>query len=94
MNYDLGDLFAIHLSLKQKNEITVKQHCLLFSYGEPHVDNTQSYQVHNCQADQNAIVVSRIDNEITNLCGKTLREVMHGLFDILSKLYNYKVNML
>jgi len=37
--------FAIPLSLKQKNEITIKQYCLLFSYGEPHIDNTYSYQV-------------------------------------------------
>jgi len=38
-------VFAIHLSLKQKNEITIKQHCLLFSDGEPRIDNTWSYQL-------------------------------------------------
>jgi len=41
--------FAIHLILKQENEITIKQHYSLFSDGEPHIDNTQSYQMHTYQ---------------------------------------------
>ena len=42
----------------------------------------------------NAIVVSMIDNQVINLCDKTLSKLMHCLFDILTKLYNFEVNML
>ena len=34
--------FAIHLTLKQKRQITIEQHCLLLSDSEPTDDNTQS----------------------------------------------------
>jgi len=50
--------FVIHLSLKHKNEITLK-HYLLFSNGEPHIDNTQSYQVHTCLANWKAWLDAR-----------------------------------
>jgi len=51
--------FAIHLSLKQKKGIAIKAHCSLFSNGEPHIDNTRSYQVHTCQANRKAWVDPR-----------------------------------
>jgi len=34
--------FAIHLTLKLKKEMTIEQHCLLFSDSEHPDDNTQS----------------------------------------------------
>jgi len=51
-------IFAIYFTLKQKKELTIKQHCLLFFDGEPHIDNAQSYQVHTCQAGRKAWVDS------------------------------------
>jgi len=42
----------------------------------------------------NAIVVLLADSEDTNLCGETLSKLMHYLFDILTKLHNFEVNML
>ena len=44
--------FTIHLTLKQKKETIVKQHCLLFSDSEHLTHHTQSNQVHTYQADQ------------------------------------------
>jgi len=42
----------------------------------------------------NAIVVLLADSEDTNLCGEILSKLMHYLFDILTKLHNFEVNML
>ena len=95
MNNDLGDHICNSFIFKTKNEITIKQHFLLFSDGEPYIDNAQSYQVHTYQADQKAWVnlhraeadvTSLIDNGVTNLSGKTLSKWIHCSLDILTKL--------
>jgi len=83
-------LFSLHLA------------CLLFSDGEPHIDNTQSYQVHTCLIDRkawakshkDAIVVLMIDNGVTNLCGKTLSKLIYCFLVMLIKLLSFSINML
>jgi len=81
--------FATSLTLKQKKDITIKQHCLLFSGSEPLTHSTQSNYTHTCQADRKAWVDphrGELTSQQQQITGSLINMVNHWINQFIDSL--------